>query len=51
MNPDGQQSARSYLLAVLAFSVVSIVVLLAILMGQAALPFSRGLPGMRGRWR
>ncbi|WP_375430681.1 potassium-transporting ATPase subunit KdpA [uncultured Friedmanniella sp.] len=46
VNPDGQQNARSYILALLAFSVVSIVVLFAILVGQAALPFSRGLPGM-----
>ena len=30
----------------LAFSAVSIVVLMAILMGQAQLPFSRGLAGM-----
>ena len=46
VNPDGQQSARSYILAVLGFSAVSIAVLFAILVGQAALPFSRGLPGM-----
>ena len=46
VNPDGQQSARSYILAVLGFSAVSILVLFAILVGQSALPFSRGLPGM-----
>ena len=46
VNPDGTQSARSYLLAVLAFSAVSILVLFAILLGQGWLPFSRGLPGM-----
>ncbi|HKO33245.1 MAG TPA: potassium-transporting ATPase subunit KdpA, partial [Candidatus Limnocylindria bacterium] len=46
VNPTGEQNARSYGLAVLAFSAVSIVVLVAILMGQAQLPFSRGLPGM-----
>ena len=52
MDPDGQQNARSYLLAVLAFSLVSIAgPAVAILMGQAQLPFSRGLPGMGGRWR
>lgn len=51
VNPNGEQSPRSYLVAVLAFSGVSIVVLLVILMGQAALPFSRGLAGCRGRWR
>ena len=46
VDPDGQQNARSYALAVLAFSLVSILVLVAILMGQAHLPYSRGLPGM-----
>ncbi len=46
VNPDGTQSARSYLLAVLAFSAVSILVLFVILLGQGWLPFSRGLPGM-----
>ena len=46
VNPDGTQSARSYLLAVLAFSAVSILVLFLILLGQGWLPFSRGLPGM-----
>ncbi len=46
VNPDGQQGARSYILAVLGFSAVSIVVLFAILVGQSFLPFSRGLPGM-----
>jgi K+-transporting ATPase ATPase A chain len=46
VNPDGQQNARSYALAVLAFSLVSIVALVAILMGQAYLPFNRGLTGM-----
>ena len=46
VDPDGQQNARSYALAVLAFSLVSILVLVAILMGQAYLPYSRGLAGM-----
>lgn len=46
VNPDGQQSARSYILAIVGFSVVSIVVLFLILVGQHALPFSRDLPGM-----
>ena len=46
VDPDGQQNARSYALAVLAFSLVSILVLVAILMGQAQLPFNRGLAGM-----
>jgi K+-transporting ATPase ATPase A chain len=46
VDPDGRQSARSYAVAVLAFSAVSVVALVAILMGQSALPFDRGLPGM-----
>jgi K+-transporting ATPase ATPase A chain len=46
VNPDGEQSTRSYILAVTGFSVVSIVVLFGILLGQHALPFSEGLPGM-----
>ncbi len=46
VDPEGQQNARSYALAVLAFSLVSILVLVAILMGQAQLPFNRGLAGM-----
>ena len=46
VNPDGQQNARSYTLAVLGFSLVSIAVLFAILAGQARLPMSRDLPGM-----
>ena len=46
VDPDGQQHARSYLLAVAGFSLVSVVVLFAILVGQSGLPFSRGLPGM-----
>lgn len=46
VNPSSQQNARSYALAAMAFSLVSIVVLVAVLMGQAALPFNRGLPGM-----
>jgi K+-transporting ATPase ATPase A chain len=46
VDPGGQQGARSYILAVLAFSAVSIVALFAILVGQQALPLSRGLPGM-----
>ena len=46
VDPNGRQTARSYTVAVLAFSTVSIVVLIAILMTQAFLPFSRGLPGM-----
>jgi K+-transporting ATPase ATPase A chain len=46
VDPDAQQSARSYTVSVLGFSVVSIVLLFAILVGQRLLPFDRGLPGM-----
>ena len=46
VNPEGRQTARSYTVAVLAFSAVSIVVLIVILMTQAFLPFSRGMAGM-----
>lgn len=46
VDPQAQQSARSYATSVLAFSGVSILVLVAILMGQQHLPFSRDLPGM-----
>ena len=42
--PDAQQSARSYTISVLAFSAVSIVVLVALQKGQQLLPFDRGLP-------
>ena len=44
VDPDRQQSARNYLIAVLAFSFAGLVVLMAILMLQPWLPFSRGLP-------
>ena len=46
VDPDAEQSPRGYVLSVVAFSVVGIVLLTAILLGQAALPWSRGLPGM-----
>ncbi|WP_332661808.1 potassium-transporting ATPase subunit KdpA [Aeromicrobium sp.] len=46
VNPDAQQTARSYTMSVLGFSLVSIVVLFLILVGQSALPFDRGLSGM-----
>ena len=46
VSPDSGQSARSYTLSVLGFSVVGIVLLFAILVGQSLLPFDRGLPGM-----
>lgn len=46
VDPDAEQSARSYILSVLGFSLVGIVVLFAILTGQSLLPFDRGLAGM-----
>ncbi|MBC7633148.1 potassium-transporting ATPase subunit KdpA [Aeromicrobium sp.] len=46
VNPDAQQSARSYTMSVLGFSVVSLIMLYLILVGQSALPFGRDLPGM-----
>ncbi len=45
-NPDAQQTARSYTMSVLGFSLVSIIALYLILVGQSLLPFDRGLPGM-----
>ena len=46
VNPDGEQNARSYATAVLAFSLLSILLLVAILSWQPLLPFSRGMAGM-----
>lgn len=46
VNPDAQQTARSYTMSVLGFSLVSVVVLFLILVVQNALPFDRGLSGM-----
>ncbi|MRK00754.1 potassium-transporting ATPase subunit KdpA [Aeromicrobium sp. S22] len=46
VNADAEQSPRAYAMSVVGFSVVSVVVLMAILLGQAHLPFSRDLPGM-----
>ena len=46
INPDSEQSPRAYVLSVIAFSAVSIALLMAILMGQAHLPLSRDLPGV-----
>ncbi|GAB3260274.1 potassium-transporting ATPase subunit KdpA [Alteromonas gracilis] len=46
IDPDAEQSPRAYALSVLGFSLVGIVLLIAILMGQAALPMDRGLSGM-----
>ncbi len=44
--PDAQQTARAYTISVLAFSGVSILVLFLIQVGQRALPWDRGLPGV-----
>lgn len=49
VDPDAEQGARSYATGVVGFSLVSIVVLMAIQLGQAALPMDRGLPGV-GFW-
>ncbi|WP_156225003.1 potassium-transporting ATPase subunit KdpA [Pseudactinotalea suaedae] len=46
VDPDAEQSPRQYAVAVLAFSGVCVVALMALLMGQAALPMSRELPGV-----
>ncbi|RYC04150.1 potassium-transporting ATPase subunit KdpA [Nocardioides zhouii] len=46
VDPDAEQGARSYATGVVGFSLVSIVVLMAIQFGQAALPMDRGLPGV-----
>jgi K+-transporting ATPase ATPase A chain len=46
VDPDAHQTARSYTMSVLGFSVVSLVLLFLILVGQRALPFDRGMPGM-----
>lgn len=46
VNPDAEQSPKSYALSVVGFSVVSIVVLMGILLAQAHLPLSRDLGGV-----
>lgn len=46
VNPDAEQGPRAYALSVVGFSVISVVVLMAILIGQAHLPFDRGMSGM-----
>jgi len=48
VDADAEQSPRAYTLSVLGFSLVSIVVLFAILVGQSHLPYGRDLPGMPG---
>src|SRR5664279_6140167 len=44
--PDGDQRWRAYLSALLAFSATGILVLYALLRGQAQLPYAVGHPGM-----
>ena len=44
--PDAEQGARSYVTSVVGFSLVGIVALMGVLVGQAALPMDRGLPGV-----
>lgn len=46
VSADAEQNAKSYAVSVIAFSLVGIVVLMAILIGQAALPMSRDMSGM-----
>lgn len=46
VNPDVEQSPRSYAVGVVGFSLVSVVVLMALQMAQAHLPMSRDLPGV-----
>lgn len=46
VNPDAEQSPKSYALSVVGFSVVSIVVLMGILLVQSHLPLSRDLGGV-----
>ena len=43
---DHEQGSRAYAISVVAFSVVGIALLMAILMAQSSLPFSRDLDGM-----
>jgi len=46
VDPHASQSARSYLLAVLSFSVASVALLVGLLMTQHLLPLSRGTSGL-----
>ena len=46
VDPDAEQGARSYATSVVGFSLVGVVVLMAVQLGQAALPMDRGLPGV-----
>jgi len=46
VNPDATQSTRSYALAVIGFSLVSLLLLFLLLVLQSFLPYSRGMDGM-----
>ena len=46
INPASEQGPRSHASSVVGFSLVGIVLLMAILLGQAHLPLARDLPGM-----
>ncbi|MCR6031491.1 potassium-transporting ATPase subunit KdpA [Nocardioides sp. zg-579] len=46
VDPRAEQSARSYAVSVVAFSLVGVALLMAMQLAQAHLPFSRGLPGV-----
>ena len=46
VSPDSEQSPRSYSLSVVGFSMVSVVALMVMQLGQAHLPMDRGLPGV-----
>jgi potassium-transporting ATPase potassium-binding subunit len=46
VNPAAEQGSRSYATSVIGFSLVSVVVLMVIQLGQAALPMDRDLPGV-----
>lgn len=46
VDPDAEQGSRSYATSVVGFSLVSIVVLMGIQLGQAALPMDRDLSGV-----
>ncbi len=46
VNPDIEQSPRSYAVGVVGFSLVSVVALMALQMAQAHLPMNRDLPGV-----
>ncbi|SKB09001.1 potassium-transporting ATPase subunit KdpA [Aeromicrobium choanae] len=46
VSPDAEQSPKAYVLSVVGFTLVSVVALMGILLGQAYLPMSRDMDGM-----